>query len=192
MTPFETYKEYLALKNHFTTSGYDYFKYNGKGSGSLQSFEKRKDKLFFEKLSKHPDPKGLMISNFSRSSKVWVRDLAYSEESQQIYLDWLKRSQSILYNLKLDLKHLDTDFNSNFIVPDNEHPNLLKLYLSDMISIESFCILVDITSCYTYWTKKLANDPLWDEIALYIRKYTPFIKYDKKKAKELLIDFYGN
>ena len=50
MTPFEAYCEYVSLKNHFTQSGYDYFKYNGKTRLKPATFQKRKDRIFFEKL----------------------------------------------------------------------------------------------------------------------------------------------
>ena len=30
MTPFDTYKEYLAFKNHFTREKHDYHKYGGR------------------------------------------------------------------------------------------------------------------------------------------------------------------
>ena len=52
MTPFEVYKTYLALKNHFTQAKYDYNKYCGKVRASLNSFYKRKDRFWFEKLSR--------------------------------------------------------------------------------------------------------------------------------------------
>ncbi len=43
MTPFESYKTFLAVKSHFTTDNYDYVKYNGKVTASASSFETRKD-----------------------------------------------------------------------------------------------------------------------------------------------------
>jgi hypothetical protein len=49
MSAFEVYKDYLALKNHFSNKNYDYFKYKGKVRTSIDSFNKRKDKIFFEK-----------------------------------------------------------------------------------------------------------------------------------------------
>ena len=61
MTPFEVYCEYVSLKNHFTKLDYDYIKYNGKMRLKPTSFQKRKDKLFFEKISKHSDPHGFFI-----------------------------------------------------------------------------------------------------------------------------------
>jgi len=66
MSAFECYKEYVALKNHFTQKSYDYVKYNGKTSVKADSFNSRKDKIFFEKLAKHKDPKGFLIANLVR------------------------------------------------------------------------------------------------------------------------------
>ena len=42
MTPFECYRDYVALKSHFSRENYDYFKYNKKSRLSVESFEKRK------------------------------------------------------------------------------------------------------------------------------------------------------
>ena len=55
MTPYECYNEYLALKNHFTKPEYDYIKYQGKLRTKVDTFQKRKDRIFFEKLAKHED-----------------------------------------------------------------------------------------------------------------------------------------
>ena len=52
MNEFEAYKEYIALKLHFT-SDYDYFKYNGKTNVTLHSFEERKDKYHFKRLRRN-------------------------------------------------------------------------------------------------------------------------------------------
>ena len=67
MTPFDTYKIYLAMKSHFTREKYDYFQYGGKTNASLDSFYKRKDRYFFEKTSrKYPDEevKQFFVANF--------------------------------------------------------------------------------------------------------------------------------
>ena len=50
MTEFEAYCQFLALKLHFTTDHYDYFKYNGKHNATPESFDKRTDKRFFKRL----------------------------------------------------------------------------------------------------------------------------------------------
>ena len=52
MTGFEVYKMYLALKLHFTSDTYDYFQYGGNAKASQVSFDQRRDKFFFVKLSR--------------------------------------------------------------------------------------------------------------------------------------------
>ena len=59
MAPFETYKQYLAFKQHFTRKNYDYFRYAGKSRASLNSFYKRKDRYFFERCSRKMADQGI-------------------------------------------------------------------------------------------------------------------------------------
>ena len=52
VTPFETYQAYLGMKSHFTNPKYDFFRYGGKSRATMSSFNKRKDKYWFEKTSR--------------------------------------------------------------------------------------------------------------------------------------------
>jgi hypothetical protein len=191
MTPFEVYVDYLALKNHFTTEWYDYIKYNGKTKANAESFQTRKDRMFFEKLAKHRDPHGLMLANFVANPKVWARDLAYSQECEQTYLDWLKKTQALANTVRNDLSHFNSEFNSNFIVKDNYHPKCLQLYLGGDITRETFTIVVDVTGCFKYWDKNLADDIMWQDTRIGYSKYIPFLKYDRAKIKKVLIEYFG-
>ena len=67
VTPFETYQHYLSLKNHFANPKYDFFKYGAKTSASITSFNKRRDKYWFEKTSRKYNDKEVvdfLVSNF--------------------------------------------------------------------------------------------------------------------------------
>lgn len=192
MTPFECYKEYLALKNHFTKDNYDYFKYNGKVRTNAASFDKRKDKIFFQKLAKHPDVHNFLVSNLVVNPKFWIKDLAYKEEAETRYKEWLKLNQSFTYNFKKDLKNLSPVFNDNFMVTDDDpHPLLLRMYLGKHISLETMCVLLDITKAKKHWDSKLEYDIVYEEVKMIIEKYTPFIKYDKEKIKKILLDSFS-
>ena len=191
MSAFDAYKEYLALKNHFTKPGYDYFKYNGKLKVNADSFNSRKDKLFFQKLSKHPDVHNFLVANFSKNEKAWIKDLAYSEEAEKTYKDWLKRSQSLSYVIKNEIKQLGPSFNGNFIVfSDSPHPLALKMYLGSYISLETLCILLDLTKAKKHWDSKMEYDPVYQDVKMKIEKYTPFIKYDKEKVRKIVLDYF--
>lgn len=190
MNDFETYKLYISLKNHFSKPTYNYFKYNGKSNLKYESYLKRKDRIFFQKLSKHENVQNFLISNFIINEKLWIRDLAYSEESEKNYKEWVKRQNSLTYIFKQDLDKLYSFFDSNFLIEDMSHPNLLKLHLRKDISLETFCILLDLSGAIKDWDKKLQYDPIWNEVKLKVMKYIPFIKYDKEKIKKICIDYF--
>lgn len=188
---FEVYKDYVALKNHFSTPNYDYVKYNGKTGVKLASFNNRKDKIFFEKLAKRPDYHDFLVANLSYDHKLWIRDIAYSDEADKRFLEWKKRNQSLSYIFKNEIhEELTKPFNYNFICHDGGHPPILKIYLGGRICLETFCILSDLAGSITYWDKKMEYDPVWEEQSLKIKKYIPFIKYDKDKFRKIVLDFY--
>lgn len=190
MTPYEVYRDYLALRSHFNNAEYDYFKYKGKASGSVASFNKRKDKIFFERLAKHRDPHGVILAAFVKNPKAWIRDIAYSEEYEQYYNDRNKKLQSLSYHIKNDLAKIDESFDDALRVTDNQHPTLMRLHSAGVICDETLCIIVDLTGCYKHWNAKLSGDVVWDQISLFIRKYTPFIPYDKDKIKKIVVDTF--
>jgi hypothetical protein len=190
VSPFECYQDYLALKQHFSRPDYDYVKYNGKVNARLSSFEGRRDKIFFAKLSKHPDPHNFLLSNMVKNPKVWIKDIAYNESAHRVYEDWMKKNQSLTYLFKNEVGKLRDDFDSNFKVLDNEHPYALKLYMQGEISLETLVILVNLTKCLKHWSKKMADDPVWEEIKLLIVKYNAFLKYDEEKMKNIVVDKY--
>ena len=71
------------------------------------------------------------------------------------------------------------------------HPILLKKFLGSEISLETICILLDLTGAKNHWDKKMQYDLVWDNTRTKIEKYTPFIKYDKEKIKNILLDHFG-
>ena len=81
MSPFEVYSNFLAFKNHFTKKNYDYFKYCGKTRASLDSFHKRKDRYFFEKISRQKNDeeiKSFFVANFAECNdpeRLWIGDI---------------------------------------------------------------------------------------------------------------------
>ena len=189
MSPYETYKLYLALKQHFT-SDYDFFRYSGHVTAKEDTFKKRKDKYFFEKLAKHKNPRDFIVANIINKQSTYIKDLAYSQDCKDTYAKWRKIKESITYTFSNDLKKLKHDFNSNFHCDSTTHPHILKLYLAGEIHLETVCILCGLTSSWPYWNKQLKDDILWNEYGLLIRKYMPFVDYDKDKLKSILLKQY--
>ena len=183
--PFEAYQTYLALKQHFTRDGYDYFRYGGKVTARLSSFESRKDKYFFYKLAKHKDLEHFLLANFIDKDVSWVRDLL-GTEAEQIYNEWLRRQQSLSYIFKNDLDKMSDDLNENLKVYDGQHPPLLNLYMTHDICLESLIIMNDILHFFKLWNAKIEEDIIWPDIYRKCTKYKPFLRYDQAQFKKML------
>ena len=185
MNGFQVYREYLALKLHFTKEGYTYA---GPRTASNSSFVNRRDRYHFEKLAKHRDPKGVIIASLLSNQRAWIGDIA-GEAGEREYTEYLKRRQSLTYRFSGDIKSLHESFNANFLVRDG-HPKLLELYLAKQINLETICILLDCTSALAYWDLKMADDPVWQAERLLIVKYLPFLDYDKKMMKAVVLKHF--
>ena len=91
MMPFDCYKIYLALKNHFTRDSYDYHKYSGKTRATVEAFYKRKDRFWFEKFARQKDDKEIVdffVSNFIYSTDpatMWIGEMIKEGEGRYIH-----------------------------------------------------------------------------------------------------------
>ena len=187
ISPQETLRLYLALKFHFSSESYDIFKYKGQIK-KVPDLSKRKDKFQIQKIAKHSNPQGLMLSNLVLNHNIWTGDIV-SEKGFANYKNWQKRIESLTYTFKEDIKKLNQDdLVGNFKVIDGNHPYALRLFLGEHISLESLVIINSLTNFYPHWDKYLTNDLVWKEIRLSIPKYEPFLKFEKEKFKELLLD----
>ena len=188
--PYEAYVKYLALKSHFSDKNYDYFKYNGKVKAWRATFEQRKDKYFFYKLSKKKDPVEYLVANFVGSDDFYIGNIR-EDKSDQVYMDWKKRKESLGYVFKTDLSKMKEDFNSNIIVPENEHPYLLRLYMRGDICIETLTLINKCCKMFDYWDKELSDDIMWPDIKLKAIKYDPFMSVDINKYRDIIISKFN-
>lgn len=182
---YRLYVNYLAMKKHFTTDGYDYNKYNGKIRASFDKFQTRPDVYFFHKLSKMDDPQGVMISNMIVKPEIWIRDIV-EESGEQRYLEWRKRMESLTYNFKSELNKLDDNYQANFAVHDGQHPHLISLYLQRQISLETLSILSSASKIFEYWEKEIVDKFVARDIIRLSKKYRPFLDIEEKKFKDLI------
>ena len=190
VTPFETYQSYLSMKNHFTNRKYDFFRYGGKSSATVTSFNKRKDKYWFEKTSrKYPDKEivEFLVSNFISADNpqtLWIGEIMNSGD--KVYSEWSKTQQSLGYIFKDKITDLldNTDLEELFDCSTG-HPLLLKKYLSGELNLEILVILEHIFHFVKDFDSKL-SDPVWETVSMKITKYTPFINIDVFQYKKVL------
>ena len=190
VTPYETYQTYLSMKSHFTNPKYDFFKYGGKSRATVSSFNKRKDKYWFEKTSrKYSDQEILdfLLSNFitaNNPQNLWIGEIINSGERN--YSEWMRRQQSLTYLFKEQLEELLSEKKLDEVFDCSKgHPLILKKYLGGDLSLETLIILEKIFSFIKNFDKTI-KDPVWETVSLKIKKYIPFININMVYYKKIL------
>ena len=188
--PFDAYRCYLSLKNHFTKDHYDFHKYGGKTRATHQAFYKRKDRFWFEKFSRQKNDKEVVeffVSNFVSTtdpSTMWIGEMIRDGEGR--YIDWKKRVQSLSYTFKEEVNTLFDDMKVDEVFDcSSGHPPILKSYLGGDTSLETMVICDRILGYGKDFDQKL-NDPVWETVSRKIKKYSPFLNIDVLRYKKIL------
>jgi hypothetical protein len=188
--PLNCYKTYLSIKNHFTNKKYNYFTYNGKVKANIQSFYKRKDRFYFEKMSRQKTDEEIInffVSNFASCNdpqSLWIGEII--KEGEVNYKNWMRKTQSLSYIFREEIGILNSkNFDEMFKVEESKHPKILKQFLQNNVSLETMVILNNILDYKKHFDKKL-QDPVWEFVSMRIEKYSPFLHIDSNKYKQIL------
>ena len=190
MNPFDVYTKYLAVQQHFNGS-YDYFKYGGKVKANVDSFNLRKDKYFFHRLSKKIDDNDLelfLASNFCENNRIWVGELL-SEHSKEVLNKHKKFLESLSYQYE---EELDKQFSTNkfqelFVSQDKQIPGIVHKLKRNEIQIETFCLLSRDLKLYDTIDSKIDDDVIWPKIKMAAMKFYPFMKIGNDMCKNITI-----
>ena len=195
MDGFDVYKIYLAIKLHFTSESYDYFKHNGKTTARLKTFTKRRDRYFFHKLSRSYSSSACVdyfVAGFIGSDTVWIGDVV-GKSGQENYTRWQKRIESLSYVFENDcdtlldfIEEKEIKFDDLFKVKKGQHPPLVKLYLANKITVESMVILNDILNYTKQFNKEIGETVIWPKKYKLLMNYKPFLKYNSTKMKMII------
>ena len=195
MDGFDVYKIYLAIKLHFTSDSYDYFKHNGKTTARLNTFTKRRDRYFFHKLSRSYSSSACVdyfVAGFIGSDTVWIGDVV-GKSGQENYTRWQKRIESLSYVYENDcdtlldfIEEKEIKFDDLFKVKKGQHPPLVKLYLANKITVESMVILNDILNYTKQFNKEIGETVIWPKKYKLLMNYKPFLKYNSTKMKMII------
>ena len=204
MKALDVYQTYLAVKQHFSDSTYDYFKYNGKIRVNASNFNTRKDRFFYEKLARKFDGKPEELTNYfacnlRENPKVWIRDLV-GVRAEETYTKWKSYQESLTYNLiqdvaKVEEAHSEGDLSSLFICENGQHPFLLNLYTNSVIAIETLIGFDILMGCFNRWNKEIDDTIIWPDIYLACQRYRPFLTFESEaldvKFRQALLKVYA-
>ena len=191
VTPYEVYQKYLSLKQHFNKKDYDYFKFQGRVRANESSFEKRKDKHHFIRLSKIYKDEELtkfFVSNFVVTKDLWVGN-ATSAEGRQNYIAWKAKIQSLPYVFENEIEVMfdeNENFNDIFNVEDGQHPPIVRHVFGNEVSLETFVVLDSILNFTSKFNENIEETVIWPELYSMCNNYAPFVVVNKQKYVDIL------
>ena len=188
MKGYDAYRMYLAMRNHFKTKTYDFGR-NQFAKAKQETYDKRKDKYFFIKLSRKYNEEELArfyLSNFVQENSEWIG--AMTANGEKNYLDYIRKLQSLSYIFQSDariMKESCNDFNDLFT--GKPHPTLIKLWMGGKIQLESVVIMEKM---FEFCKNVTATDPVWQDAKSKITKYEPLLKTSTDKHRKILKELY--
>lgn len=195
MNGYELYTLFSALKLHFTSPTYDFFKYNGKSRVSVDAFERRKDKFLFHKLARQLEEVNathFIVSVLSLNRKAFVRNLL-APEAKETYRAWKERYDTLYDIFERDMTYIKSEFDRQdlgiptlFRIPESGYPLLWTMMNRGEISVETICILNWISGMLNLWDKKFKGDYIYEGNSMLIRKYAPFLDIDEARVRSIV------
>ena len=185
MEPIDVYLMYCAMKAHFSRKDYDFLTYKGKSRVPRDSFFKRKDRIFFVKLSKkysEEDLKNYFVANFIVEKQGYIAN--FNDEN---YEQWKEKRNNFYDIFTEEIRPFVKDFNPIFKVKNSEHPFLLKEYLGKRVSLETLVILDELIGFSKNWDRNLAEDYMWYDINKLMKNYKRFLTIDKNQYRIQLL-----
>ena len=187
-TGFGAYQLFIALRTHFSSSRYDFFRMNGKTRVTKESYLKRNDKWFFDKIAKEYSAEELRdfyIANLLQD-RHYITELL-DDGAKSTYINYQRQRQGLSYYYSNDLGRLfDKGLREPFIIHHDTYPTIVLLFLRRTISLETMVILDDQLGFTSKFDKHYGDDVIWPKVSQKISKYRPFLKYDKAKMNDIL------
>lgn len=205
---YECFQLYTAINQHFAGK-FDFFKYDGKIKVKPSTYEGRKDRYFFQKLSKQYSRQELInffVGNIIHDKKIyggnWIGNLL-NDEAHSSYLKYKGIIESLSYHFENDCKKL-IDYQEKYRIKFIQFFHLSEsmcwphIFYTD-INPESLVILNEVIRISLKFYKpfeyiSLLNNeisPVWDaEERPFLERFTPFLKFDKVKMKSIIDKYF--
>lgn len=189
--PFTVYKDYCAIKLHFTSPTYNFIQYKGKIRASERSFRERRDKPFFNYLAtvlNRSDNAPFFVSQFIENP-CWIGDIIFEkEESMRRYTAWTNRIESLKDNYLIDLHNIAAQGHTWKTILGyslNTHPPLFKLVTQKKITPETYVLLDKLSSFISKTISVYKDDTLYSELNMKYLKYGYFIDISQEKILQI-------
>lgn len=183
-TDFYCYKTYIGIKRHFTKWDYDYSYYNGNVRVSRAAYDKRKDKSTFQRIAATTnDPVTFFVAHLAFNPQKYITEIASDKDR---YLKHVTNLETLTFRFTSELNFIGCDIQDSLKIEEGRHPVLMRKYLSGKISMETASILMGIYG--VSWRNVCSIDPLFNDTALRLERYFPFLPVDREKFLKIVVD----
>ncbi len=191
---FDAYLQYDAISLHFKSKSYDYFKYHGKTRKNWDTFIKVRNKGIFTKLARKYTDKypQFIATSFGIAGEpiTWAGDLIHTDKFHDVWMNHEKFLQSSkvfkdeFYGILQVMDNNSITLNQALINTNkNDIPVVEKLRIQGLISYETMIVIDNI---FKFSDRVETNNPVWTETKSKLDKYTPFMKMDMTKYKDIV------
>ena len=97
--------------------------------------------------------------------------------------------QSLGYKFQNDCKDLrdSVDSPNDLLKTDGDYPILLVKALQKDVNFETLCILNSFMGFLPMWDRKIADTIRYPEVSRKVKKYMPFLSFDRDKMKSIIV-----
>lgn len=188
MHPYGTFKLYRALKFHFHTEQYDYFKFKGRLKNiKPEEYNDSPDRRWAEKITAKygKATPNFLLANLSEN-KLHLHALAVDPIYDKAYLEWSAHRNALTYHFQTDLNKLGPAFDE---LAGDRHtvPKIFRRYVAGEIQKDTLAIIMNYTNCVERWNVDMKENPYWKLRKNKIVKYLPFVP-NKAQFKQILLD----
>lgn len=191
---YSVYKLYLMVKGHFNNQ-YDCIKYNWVMRVSTKAYEKRRDKYFFERLSKKytlGELYKIFLCNVLSNPDAWVGDIS-GADALQFYRQQMGKLERASYIFKEDIENLSgfcetkgIRFQDLFSTASGQ-PLIFKMLQQEIISYETFILMHSVFGFISKLDSDLKDDIIWIGYKKRLMGYIKLLDINKVEAKEIFI-----
>jgi hypothetical protein len=202
LTPFDFFKITQALQLHFKKPDFNWFKVSAIRC-SPKGFDTRKDARLYAYAASKIKAKDLVQFFLANLVDKKLNVVYNFDEAKQNFVQYTKKVASLSNYFKEDLNKIGNelekmkkDVDKLFEVEYNRHPMIIKMFLSETISIETMILIDKFGRPFiTEYDERFEKDIIWEKISQRLRKYSPFldgkdwIVYDQSRVKMIWHDF---
>lgn len=188
------YRLYLMVKGHFN-GRYDIIKYKWVMRIPTKTYEKRRDKYFFERLSDKytlGELYRIFVANMIANPDAWVGEIS-GADALQFYRQHQGKLDRASYIFKEDIENLkyfcqkkEIQFKDLFNDSKGQ-PLIFKMLQQEIISYETFLLIESAGRFIGRMNTSLADDIVWIEYRKRIEGYQKLLNIDSAEARNILI-----